>query len=59
MLSYPIRVEGRSWYTSHRGKLWIAAAAKVPESKVITDVTQFYTAYYGTYWSCDSHMTFM
>lgn len=27
---YCCRHEGRSWYTTHRGVLWIAAAAKVP-----------------------------
>ncbi|XP_068169497.1 activating signal cointegrator 1 [Antennarius striatus] len=32
------RVEGRTWYTSHRGRLWIAAAAKKPTPLEIAEV---------------------
>ncbi|EGD72426.1 zinc finger domain-containing protein [Salpingoeca rosetta] len=32
--------EGRVWYSSHRGRLWIAAAAKQPEPEDIADVEQ-------------------
>ncbi|XP_018401936.1 PREDICTED: activating signal cointegrator 1 [Cyphomyrmex costatus] len=34
--------EGRSWYSSHRGRLWIASAAKVPSSEEISNMKQFY-----------------
>ncbi|CAH1397362.1 unnamed protein product [Nezara viridula] len=34
--------EGRSWYTSHRGRLWIAATARVPTQEDIDDVLQPY-----------------
>lgn len=34
--------EGRSWYTSHRGRLWIHAAAKEPDPDVIAQMEQFY-----------------
>ncbi|XP_059486166.1 activating signal cointegrator 1 isoform X2 [Neocloeon triangulifer] len=30
--------EGRSWYTKHRGPLWIAAAAKVPTEDEIAEI---------------------
>ncbi|XP_029980505.1 activating signal cointegrator 1 isoform X2 [Sphaeramia orbicularis] len=36
------RVEGRSWYTSHRGRLWIAAAAKTPTPQDISEVENMY-----------------
>ncbi|XP_040925957.1 activating signal cointegrator 1 isoform X2 [Betta splendens] len=36
------RVEGRTWYTSHRGRLWIAAAAKKPTPQEIADVESMY-----------------
>jgi len=36
------RHEGRSWYTSHRGRLWIHAAAKEPDPDVIAQMEQFY-----------------
>uniref|UniRef100_A0A671QT43 Thyroid hormone receptor interactor 4 n=1 Tax=Sinocyclocheilus anshuiensis TaxID=1608454 RepID=A0A671QT43_9TELE len=32
------RVEGRTWYTSHRGRLWIAAAANRPAPQEIAEV---------------------
>ncbi|CAG5867045.1 unnamed protein product [Menidia menidia] len=31
------RVEGRSWYSSHRGRLWIAAAAKKPTPQEVAE----------------------
>ncbi|KAM6943557.1 activating signal cointegrator 1 [Xenentodon cancila] len=36
------RVEGRTWYTSHRGRLWIAAAAKKPTPQEIAEVESMY-----------------
>ncbi|KYM86106.1 Activating signal cointegrator 1 [Atta colombica] len=33
--------EGRNWYSSHRGRLWIASAAKVPSSEEISNIKQF------------------
>ncbi|XP_059211928.1 activating signal cointegrator 1 [Centropristis striata] len=36
------RVEGRTWYTSHRGRLWIAAAAKKPTPQEISEVEMMY-----------------
>ncbi|XP_060887257.1 activating signal cointegrator 1 [Labrus mixtus] len=36
------RVEGRTWYTSHRGRLWIAAAAKKPTPQEVTEVESMY-----------------
>ncbi len=41
--TYP-RHEGRSWYTSHRGRLWIHAAAKEPDQQAILMMEQFYKA---------------
>ncbi|XP_062868859.1 activating signal cointegrator 1 isoform X2 [Trichomycterus rosablanca] len=40
------RVEGRTWYTSHRGRLWIASAAKKPTSEEITEVETMYRQIY-------------
>ncbi|XP_063043860.1 activating signal cointegrator 1 [Engraulis encrasicolus] len=36
------RVEGRSWYSSHRGRLWIAAAGKRPTPQEISQVEAMY-----------------
>uniref|UniRef100_A0A8D0GIP2 Activating signal cointegrator 1 n=1 Tax=Sphenodon punctatus TaxID=8508 RepID=A0A8D0GIP2_SPHPU len=36
------RVEGRTWYTSHRGRLWIAATAKTPSSQEISELEATY-----------------
>ncbi|KAF6719058.1 Activating signal cointegrator 1 [Oryzias melastigma] len=36
------KVEGRTWYTSHRGRLWIAAAAKKPTPQEIAEVEEMY-----------------
>ncbi|KAF1392577.1 hypothetical protein PFLUV_G00029510 [Perca fluviatilis] len=40
------RVEGRTWYTSHRGRLWIAAAAKKPTPQEIAEVEAIYRNVY-------------
>ncbi|XP_031145904.1 activating signal cointegrator 1 [Sander lucioperca] len=40
------RVEGRTWYTSHRGRLWIAAAAKQPTPQEIAEVEAIYRHVY-------------
>ncbi|XP_033488714.1 activating signal cointegrator 1 [Epinephelus lanceolatus] len=40
------RVEGRTWYTSHRGRLWIAAAAKKPTPQEIAEVEAMYRHIY-------------
>lgn len=34
--------EGRSWYSSHRGRLWIASAAKVPSPEEISNIQHIY-----------------
>ena len=41
------RVEGRVWYTPHRGRLWIAATAKQPTEQDIKAVEGMYRALYG------------
>ena len=41
------RVEGRSWYTTHRGRLWIAAAVKEPSQTDIEQQRHFYRTLYG------------
>lgn len=43
---YVFRVEGRTWYTSHRGRLWIAAAAKKPTPQEIAEVEVMYRHIY-------------
>lgn len=30
--------EGRSWYSAHRGPLWIAAAAKQPDKDEVSAI---------------------
>uniref|UniRef100_A0A8P4G5J8 Activating signal cointegrator 1 n=1 Tax=Dicentrarchus labrax TaxID=13489 RepID=A0A8P4G5J8_DICLA len=40
------RVEGRTWYTSHRGRLWIAAAAKTPTPQETAEVEAMYRHIY-------------
>jgi hypothetical protein len=42
------QVEGRSWYTTHRGRLWIAAAAKVPSQPEIEQAEHFFRSLYGS-----------
>lgn len=41
------RVEGRTWYTSHRGRLWIAAAAKKPTPQETAEVEAMYHHIYN------------
>lgn len=41
------RVEGRTWYTSHRGRLWIAAAAKKPTPQEAAEVEAMYRHIYN------------
>ncbi|NXP47382.1 TRIP4 protein, partial [Heliornis fulica] len=36
------RVEGRTWYTSHRGRLWIAATVKRPSPQEISELETTY-----------------
>ena len=53
------RHEGRTWYTAHRGKLWIASAAKHPDQSEISDVELFYqrrSRHYNV--TCKSHDAF-
>eukprot|EP00743_Colponemidia_sp_Colp-15_P006844 GILK01007381.1.p1 GENE.GILK01007381.1~~GILK01007381.1.p1 ORF type:complete len:799 (-),score=159.90 GILK01007381.1:73-2469(-) len=40
------QAEGRSWHANHVGRLWIHAAAKVPEPEEIAQVESFYESYY-------------
>lgn len=35
--------EGRTWYSSHRGRLWIASAAKVPSTEEICSIQHSYS----------------
>lgn len=41
------RHEGRTWYTSHRGRLWIAAASKPPTDQEIKETENFYKMLLG------------
>lgn len=41
------RHEGRTWYTSHRGRLWIAATAKVPTREEIKEQENTYRVLLG------------
>lgn len=36
------KTEGRSWYTSHRGRLWIASTSKQPSSETIKALETHY-----------------
>lgn len=38
------RLEGRSWDTSYRGRLWIHAASKEPEPVAITELANYYAS---------------
>lgn len=38
------RAEGRNWYTTHRGRLWIAATAKQPDNENIKQMEAYYIA---------------
>jgi len=39
--------EGRTWYTAHRGRLWIHAGSKVPTQQEITELQNFYRVHTG------------
>lgn len=39
--------EGRSWYTSHRGRLWIAATAKPVDLDAVKSMEEFYRKHYN------------
>ncbi len=41
------RHEGRTWYSPHRGRLWIHAASRTPTEDEIEQVKDFYRAFYG------------
>lgn len=38
--------EGRSWYSAHRGRLWIAATAKECDPADVAELEAFYSAYH-------------
>ena len=51
LLVYGIkRVEGRPWYTSHRGRLWIASAALKPQSSEAQQVIDDHLAHHRSCW---------
>lgn len=39
--------EGRNWYSSHRGRLWIAATAKPVDLEDVQRMEQFYKLLYN------------
>lgn len=39
--------EGRSWYTAHRGRLWIASTAKAADPETVRVIEEFYRKYYN------------
>lgn len=41
------RHEGRTWYTAHRGRLWIAATARTADADEVQRVETFYRQLYG------------
>ena len=43
---FPFRLEGRSWYTAHRGRLWIASTAKNSDKETIQHVENNYRSFY-------------
>lgn len=40
--------EGRTWYTPHRGRLWIHAASKQPSESDISETESFYKHFYSS-----------
>lgn len=46
------RHEGRVWKTNHRGRLWIAAAAKAPDEDEVEALEIFYRDYYNGWLTC-------
>ncbi|XP_059036749.1 activating signal cointegrator 1 isoform X6 [Mustela lutreola] len=47
LAEYHSRVEGRSWYTPHRGRLWIAATAKRPSPQEVSELQTTYRVLRG------------
>eukprot|EP00045_Choanoeca_perplexa_P017541 m.256361 g.256361 ORF g.256361 m.256361 type:complete len:624 (+) comp17564_c0_seq2:2521-4392(+) len=48
LLVYGIKMhEGRVWSSSHRGRLWIAAASKVPAQEDLDNLEEHYRQYYA------------
>ena len=45
--SHLFRHEGRTWYSSHRGRLWIASTVKEPSHDEIKQLENFYRTLYG------------
>uniref|UniRef100_A0A182N1H8 ASCH domain-containing protein n=1 Tax=Anopheles dirus TaxID=7168 RepID=A0A182N1H8_9DIPT len=41
------RHEGRTWYSSHRGRLWIAATAKPVDPETVRELETFYRRLYA------------
>lgn len=41
------RHEGRSWYSPHRGRLWIHAASKQPDECTVKEMESFYKILYS------------
>ena len=39
--------EGRTWYSQHRGRLWIHAGSKVPSQEEIDQLEEFYRHHHG------------
>ncbi|XP_004529628.1 activating signal cointegrator 1 [Ceratitis capitata] len=39
--------EGRSWYSEHRGRLWIASTVKEPHPEEIEELKNFYKTHYN------------
>lgn len=39
--------EGRSWYTAHRGRLWIASTAKAADPETVQMMEEFYRKLYN------------
>jgi hypothetical protein len=40
------RHEGRTWYTGHRGRLWIASTAKPVDTEEVKRLEHFYSIHY-------------
>ncbi|GFU17576.1 activating signal cointegrator 1 [Nephila pilipes] len=49
------RHEGRVWYTSYRGRLWIHSAGKIPTKQNIDELENMYRQIYG---DCDFPKTY-
>ncbi|KAG2488322.1 hypothetical protein HYH03_013172 [Edaphochlamys debaryana] len=48
LLVYGIkRIEGRTWDSNHRGRLWIHAASKEPDPEEVAQLHAFYTTVHG------------